>query len=233
MTLPEFCLIVRGSGREAMQGHVSKETVLITLSICCLHLPWLIPGRSKSLSGVCQETLSNSAASAYIHHWRQKMGKLTNRISRNIWDWVTNPPACPENLRPSDPVPILQIGKSDSFDKPPRGRSPTRCPSPPWQMGTVGTPGLPGPTAEAEGEPCVDSFLLTSFWFPLAVGKLLHWKHISAHPVRRAVFQGLWLGLGFCLCFHEKTSMRGSILAVISSSLILLQASGMSPTRWS
>lgn len=128
-------------------------------------------------------------------------------------------------------MPILQIGKSDSFDKPPRGRGPTRCPSPPWQIGAVGTPGLPGPTTEAEGEPCVDSPLLTSFWFPLAVGKLLHWKRVSAHPVRRAVFQDLCLGLGFFLCFHEKTSMRGSIPAVTSSSLILLQASGMSPTR--
>ena len=35
-----------------MKEHVSKETVLITLSICCPQLPWIIPGRSKSFSGV-------------------------------------------------------------------------------------------------------------------------------------------------------------------------------------
>ena len=35
-----------------MQGHVSIETVLITLSICCPQLPWRIQGRSKPLSGV-------------------------------------------------------------------------------------------------------------------------------------------------------------------------------------
>ena len=102
---------------------------------------------------LCQETLSNSAASANIHHWRQKMGKFTNGISRRVWDWVANPPACPECLRPWAPVPALQRGKCDSSDKPPRGRGLTRCPPPPRQMGTVGTPGLPGPTAEAEVSP--------------------------------------------------------------------------------
>ena len=140
MTLSEFCLIERGHGREAMKRTCVKGN-------CADYTFHLLPPTSLDnsrkikilLRGLCQETLSNSAASANIRHWRQWMENLANGISRNLSDWVTNPPAFPENLKPSVPISLLQIRKYHSSDKPPWGRGPTGCPSSPWQMGTDAT----------------------------------------------------------------------------------------------
>ena len=128
MTLPEFSLIGRGDGGEAMNAHMSKVTAPITLSIC--YPPnSLVYSRQIEIPvrGLCQEKLSGSAASAKIHYcpfqklWKQRMGKCTNGVSRNISDLVNNSSASPENLKPSAPVPVPQIRKDDSSEKAPRG----------------------------------------------------------------------------------------------------------------
>lgn len=153
MTLPEFCLIVRGSGERLFKLLCQRNCADYTFHL----LPPTSLAHTRKIKTSCQgslsETLSNSVASANIHHWRQKMGKLTNGIPvKHIRRWITNPLACPENLRA-----LLQCPFSNrevwfiwqtSFEA---EASPDALSS--MADRGSGHTRLPGPTTEAEGEP--------------------------------------------------------------------------------
>lgn len=75
--------------------------------------------------------------------------------------------------------------------------------------------------------------MLSSFKSPFVIGYLPALEQFGAQSARRSVSHGPWLGFGSYLWSPGKNSIGWSILAITSSFLNLLNASGASPVRWS